>query len=108
MMPQPQTDSETFWHPPLVPPPNLKHNVTNVSKRPGKDYSSAGDDTSDSSGSSVRSCSNPPNKTEDSTMDFLHVMHDDELFSAYLHPHDEKTASNVEVGNAMYVDSFFQ
>jgi hypothetical protein len=39
-------------------------------------------------------------------MDFLHVMQDDELFSAYLHPHDEKTVSNVEVTNAMHVDSF--
>lgn len=105
MMPQPHSDSETFWHPSPVPP--TKNNASNRSKKIAKDYSPTSDNTSESSGSSVRSCSNPPSKTEDSTMDFLHALHDDELFSAYLHPHDEKTVSHVEVGNAMYVDSFF-
>jgi hypothetical protein len=32
-------------------------------------------------------------------------MRDNELFSAYLRLHDEKTVS-VEAGNAMYIDSF--
>jgi GATA-binding protein len=97
MMPQPQSDTETFWHPPLVPP--TKTNTPHISKR--KDYSSSSDDSSESCGPS---CSKPPNKTEDSTMDSLQ---DDELFSAYLHPHDEKTVS-VEGGHTMYVNSFFQ
>jgi len=106
MMPQPQSDAETFWHPPLVPP--TKTNTAHISKR--NDYSSSSDDSSESCGPSARSCSKPaPSKTEDSTMDFLHALHDDELFSAYLHPHDEKTAvSNVEGGHPMYVDSFFR
>ena len=103
MMPQPQSDTETFWHPPLVPPTK---STSHISKR--KDYSSSSDDSSESCGPIARNCSKPPNKTEDSTMDFLHAMQDDELFSAYLHPHDEKTISNVEGGHAMYVDSFFQ
>jgi len=34
-------------------------------------------------------------------MDFLHAMQDDEPFSAYLHPHDEKTISNVKGGRRL-------
>jgi hypothetical protein len=105
MMPQPQSDSESFWHPPLVPP--TKSIANNHSKTTRRDYSCGSDDSSESSGSSVRSLSNPPGKTEDATMDFLQVMHDDELFSAYLHSHDEKAISNPEAANPMYVDSFF-
>jgi hypothetical protein len=37
------------------------------------------------------------------------MIQDDDLFSAYLHAHDEKTSSNAENGSstAMYVDSYF-
>ena len=96
----PQSDSEMFWHPPLVLP--TKTNTSHVSKR--KDFSSSSDGSSESFGPIARSCSKPSSKTEDSTMDFLHALHDDELFSAYLHMHDKKTISNVEGGHAMYVD----
>ncbi len=102
MLPQPQSNTESFWHPPLAPP-------TKINNTPRKNYSPARDDFLESSISSVRSCSKPlGSKTEDSTMDFLHVMQDDELFFICLHPHDEKTISNVETGHAMYVGSFVQ
>lgn len=71
MMPQPQSDSETLWHPPLIPP--TKTNTSHVLKR--KDYSSSSDESSESCGQIARSCS----KTEDSTMGFLHALHDDKL-----------------------------
>ncbi len=108
MMPQNQADA-TFWHPPLVPPTT---HTSSVSFNPStKDASSASDSASVSS-SSRRSVSNSPrSNTDDSAMDFLHngMIQDDDLFSAYLHAHDEKTASNAENGSstAMYVDSYF-
>jgi hypothetical protein len=102
MMPQSQSDPEPYWHPPLVPPTKkistIRHSNTSRS-----DSSSS---TSDSDSSSVRSTP-PTTTTGDSVMDFLQAIQDDELFSAYLHPHDEKTVSTAENGTAMYVDSFF-
>ena len=79
-------------------------------KTTGRDCSSvSGDDTSESSSVNVRSSNDPPSKTEDSmTMDILHALHDDKLFSAYLHSNEEKLLLNLEIGNVMFVDSSFR
>jgi len=104
MMPQHNSDSEPFWHPPLVPPTKGNENPNSTISKPSRqDYSSASDDGSEGAHSGD---SSPPSKTEDSTMELLHALGDDDLFSAYLH-HDEKAVSVVEVGSGMYVDSYY-
>ena len=108
MMPQNQADAEAFWHPPLVPPTTHASSVSFNAR--AKDISTS--DSASVNSSSRRSVSSSPrSNTDDSAMDFLQhgMIQDDDLFSAYLHAHDEKIASNAENGssNAMYVDSYF-
>jgi len=103
MMPQSQSEPETYWHPPLVPPITTMPISRSSSTR--KESSPVSDSASVSS-----SASNPPSTTEDSQIDFLHaaMMQDDELFSAYLHHHEEKTGMTENgSGTAMYVDTYF-
>lgn len=110
MMPQNQADAEPFWHPPLVPPTAHTSNVGfNISS---KDASPANNSASVSTNARGRSISkSPPSNTVDTAMDFFQhgMIQDDDLFSAYLHAHDEKTCLSVENGSstAMYVDSYF-
>ncbi|KAF9529913.1 hypothetical protein CPB83DRAFT_875363 [Crepidotus variabilis] len=123
MMPQNHSDSETFWHPPLVLPNNAHHVVgvrsstsppvahksinSNINSR----ESSGNDNNSATTASTPSSSSSSLHTNDSSPMDYLQapMIQDDELFSAYLHPHDEKT-SNVDngAGAAMYVDSYYQ
>jgi GATA-binding protein len=107
MMPQNQADAEVFWHPPLVPP-----TTSSVSFNTSiKDTLCARDSASVSSSSRKSVSNSPQSHTNNSAMDFLHngMIQDGDLFSAYLHAHDEKTSSNAENGSStvMYIDSYF-
>ena len=103
MMPQSQSEPEPFWHPPLVLP--IAAMSSSNSNSSGNESSPVSDSASVSS-----SASNPPSTTGDSQIDFLQaaMIQDDELFSAYLHQHEEKNGLTENgSGTAMYVDAYY-